>query len=363
MVYLLTFVVSIFFYAESNKTKHRYLRKILWCTSIMIPVLLAAFRGMDIGTDIKIYVEPTYRIAVGSPSFIDLINNSFATEILFNLLVYISAKVFGSIQFLLGAIQIIILLPIYIAIDRRVEKNSRVLVLFSYYLIFYGYGYNLMRQFMAISLFVLAFSYCVDRKKVATIVFLLLAIGFHNSAILAILLTLIYIMINKYEQKWLTYICALGIVLVTIGYQQLMGLAISVFPQFLGKYLGYMSQKWNNWPIADLILYFLILLIGIKQLQENESDKRYCGLMTICSFAGVVIASKMPTASRAMLYCNIFSIFDFSYMKYIFKKDRENQNMVTGIIVVILIVYWYVQYIYLKNNAIYPYEFVKLGVR
>ena len=124
MIYLVVFAISIITYFISDRVKLKYIRNILLIVSLIVPVLLAAYRGTEIGTDIKTYVLPSYNIASMQTTFINFVkNNYFETDIAFNILVYICSTIFKSFHALLGIIQLLISLPVYVVIQKKLEKS------------------------------------------------------------------------------------------------------------------------------------------------------------------------------------------------------------------------------------------------
>ena len=85
MIYVGVFCVSTFFYWVSNKTENQWKRSFFGSISVMIPVLLAALRGINVGTDIKTYVLPSFNLAKSVNSLLDFIKiNFYVTDILFS---------------------------------------------------------------------------------------------------------------------------------------------------------------------------------------------------------------------------------------------------------------------------------------
>lgn len=324
----------------------------------MIPVLLAALREITVGTDIKTYVLPSFNLSKNANSLLDFMKTNFyVMDVLFNVLVYVSAKIFHSLQFLLGSIQLIISLSVYLSIDKMLKKDQRCIGLITYYFVFYCMGLNLMRQTMAVAIGMLALVFFTQSKKKLCIICILLAMGFHKSAIFTLLLILVYWVNKKFYKKWLPYLCASCIVTIILFYQQIMIMAIKSLPQIFGGYLNYMSMKQNNWPMADLILYLCSMLIGVFLLKKQDYFQHFLGLMSICAVAGIIISKSMTVAGRIMLYCNYYIIFIMANAKNIIKNTKFN-NIITNLLITILVmVYWLIQYIVLKNNQVYPYIF------
>ena len=358
MIYVGVFCVSTFFYWVSNKTENQWKRSFFWSISVMIPVLLAALRGINVGTDIKTYVLPSFNLAKSVNSLLDFIKiNFYVTDILFNVLVYASAKIFHSLQFLLGSIQLIISIPVYLSIDKMLKKDQRCIALITYYFVFYCMGLNLMRQTIAVVIGMLALIFFTQSKKKLCIICFLLAMGFHKSAIFILILILVYWINKKFYKKWLPYLCACSIVVVILFYQQIMIMVIKSLPQFFGSYLNYMSMKQNNWPMADFTLYLCSMLIGVFLLKKQDYFQHFLGLMSICAIAGIIISKSMTVAGRIMLYCNYYIIFTMANAKKIIRNTKFNNIIINLLIIILVMGYWFIQYIVLKNNEAYPYTF------
>lgn len=360
MIYFGCFITSVFFYVIGEIAKKKYTKFVLYMISIMLPVFLAAYRAVDVGTDIKTYVQPSYIMALRIDSFVDFIKSNFyVSDILFNFVVYFCTKYFNSLQVVLGAIQLIISIPVYIFIGRKVDEKQRGIALLTYYFIFFGLGLNIMRQSMAMSIMMLAVSYFIDRKKFQFIICFLVAFGFHKSALFGLVLIVMYLANEKFKEKWFPYLCALLIALVICFYQYVMTAVVKMLPTIFGGYNAYLSEKNNNWPVTDLILYMICACIGIYLLKSKDIFERYLGLMAICSIAGVFISKSMIVAGRIMIYCNYFSIYTFALTNKLVKKNKYNIWIEKWLIFLIILIYWFVKYIFLKDNQIYPYKFVE----
>lgn len=358
MIYLVVFALSIITYFISDRVRQKYIRNILLIVSLIVPVLLAAYRGTEIGTDIKTYVLPSYNIASTQTKFTHFVkNNYFVTDIAFNTLVYICARIFKSFHALLGIIQLLISLPVYVVIRKKLEKSDRTVAISFYYFIFYCLGLNIMRQSIAIAFGILALCYFEEEKRIKYIIFLIIALGFHKSALFVLIITFVYYINKRYHKKYISYLCAIGIISSTVFFQQLMLVAVKLFPNLLAGYVDYILIKELNIPYVELALYGYILLAGIKLINDKNSDKRFLGLMSLCSIAGVFISSLMVVVGRIMIYCNYFAIFSINEMKMWVKKNDINYFLVIAIDYIIIMLYWFIQYIYLKNNEVYPFYF------
>ena len=73
----------------------------------MIPVMLSAMRGIDVGADTKGYAYPVYQYAKGVNYFSELVGYD-GIEPAFLFVEYVGAKYVNSFAFVLGTMQLII---------------------------------------------------------------------------------------------------------------------------------------------------------------------------------------------------------------------------------------------------------------
>ena len=195
-IYLITFLASaVFFYSESRINRERY-KIILIVFGLLLPCFLAGTRAETIGVDTAGYAQPMFSLAVQSDSYQEYVNSEWSRswlvrspsdiEVGFTLMVYVIAKISGSLQLLLGITQALTVVPIYICL-RKQAKGYEWLGMLAYYFLFYNMTLNMMRQWIAISFLLLGYAYLIGNKPLVTFILGLCAVFFHKTALIGLL--------------------------------------------------------------------------------------------------------------------------------------------------------------------------------
>ena len=168
MIYIVCFLISCFYFWLSEKSKNKFAKNGLAIIAILIPCILAGLRADTVGTDVKVYVEPIYHAAKESTGFSDYMGQSWFYiwrykyvhdfEIGFTTLVFVIAKITGSLGMVLFFIHAFIVTPIYIGLRRMHKTYPISFGMLVFYLMFYNTSLNMMRQWIAMAILLMAFS-------------------------------------------------------------------------------------------------------------------------------------------------------------------------------------------------------------
>ena len=131
MVYIICFLISSLFFWLSEKQKKNTV--FFASIAIFIPCFLAGIRADSVGTDVSVYLEPMILNAKSAQNFQSYLLSSWQQgwvlrgvndiEIGFSFLVYLIIKLFNSRYVLQFVIQALTIIPIYIGLVKRKEKN------------------------------------------------------------------------------------------------------------------------------------------------------------------------------------------------------------------------------------------------
>ena len=167
-VYVVGFILSTLLLVISNKILKRQ-RWFVFLFALLIPCCIAGFRAETVGTDIRTYLTHMIDAAVYADNFKEYLNTSWFMvwrnvyvkdyEIGFILLVFLLTKVFNSIFVVQFVIQLITILPIFIAIKNMKVKLPIWLCMITYYLMIFNTTLNLMRQAIGMAFAFLAYVY------------------------------------------------------------------------------------------------------------------------------------------------------------------------------------------------------------
>ena len=172
MVYIICFLISSLFFWLSEKQKKNTV--FFASIAIFIPCFLAGIRADSVGTDVSVYLEPMILNAKSAQNFQSYLLSSWQQgwvvrgvndiEIGFSFLVYSIIKLFNSRHVLQFVIQALTIIPIYIGLVKRKEKNLWIGMLV-YFCFFYNISLNIMRQAIAMAFVFCAFQYLMEKKK------------------------------------------------------------------------------------------------------------------------------------------------------------------------------------------------------
>ncbi len=383
-IYLIGFLCSIVFFYISTKIKNN---KLLYFLSVIIalfiPCLIAGLRSENVGTDVKVYVKPLFDCAIRASSIKEYfsigwsiiwrIKNVSEFEYGFSSFIYIIAKIFKSIQFVLFFIQMITVLPIYLGLKKFKKIDDKIwLGMLIYYFIFYSFTLNAMRQMIGISIVFYAFCVLINErgKDLKVIFMIIIAMLFHRSSALAFLLYFIY-RIYFYQDR--------SNLKIIIGNNKFSFMKLSLFlfvvfmfiiifnSKYLLTFLGVLGfDTYSNYisgeivfSINQLLLRIPLLYLFITQFKNMEKiDNKY--LFFLIVFIMDIIFANLSSASiyasRIGVIFNFFSIISLVILSTVSKSKKT--NILNSLIVILYsITYWAYIYVYLGSCHVIPYTF------
>ncbi len=380
-IYLISFFTSCLLLNLSEKNKNKLgVRFILTIIALFIPCALAFLRHYSIGTDIQVYVKRLFECAQNSSSFVEYLNmhwfsiwkNNYVYdyEIGFTGMIYFATKITNNLQFILASIHILIVFPIYFGIRKfRSLDKSLWLSMLTFYLMFYNVSLNIMRQYIAIAIMFYGISCLLNETngKIKFWVTLPIAILFHNSALLGILIYIIYMLVYKNEklmikiskhrfsvQKiFLFLIFIFGIVIITNSSIIVKILEILNIERYENYVRGTVSFVRSS-IIKIIPIVILLFFIGKKFVNENK-DAYFLLSMFIVDCIIVQFSSVNPYAIRIGYFFSIFNVVLFPSLCNLHKDGRDNKMIL--FVVVYLLFYWYYNFVFIGANETIPYVF------
>lgn len=380
IVYLVCFAISILLIYLSQKIcdRNKALSSFLTFIGLIIPCLLAGLRKEIIGTDVRVYVKPMFECAKRASTLSEYFSSGWSIiyrikwvkefEYGFSFLVYITTKIFSSLNAVLFMIQALIIFPIYFGIKKFDRlKNIRWLCLLIYYLIFYGISLNIMRQMIGISIIFYA-TCCLITDKNSSIKFLILtliSILFHKSSALALIIFLIYkLVFNNNKLKILVGTRKLNVLRVLL----FLILITSIFLTFnlnillkilsflgLEYYYGYLSNDISI-SYSQILLRIPIVLIFLFYLRKNKERNNLFYFFFSIIVLDLIFAN-LASASRHA--SRIGYIFELMYIIILpltcINKDNKINKINTFFTLSYASFYWIFIYVIYKSSEIIPY--------
>lgn len=327
---LISFVLIIGIFVKEGKKKNNII--------FLILLLIQFFRNNTVGTDIKVYLG-IFNTIIKDTNILFKLNMEKGYLILNKILGIINTNE----TFFLCSIAIIILYPI----KKVLEKESKIIWL-SYYLYitlnFYLFSMSGLRQAIAISILLLSLEYIKKREIIKFLIICLLAMSFHKTAIVFIVLYIIYpIEINFYSYILLLIISVCGF----LFFQKSLNIIFQIFPIYEERYGGIKLVSGEGFKM--FLIYFISLtgFLVLKKFKIRKDEKIYYQMIFLTVILQV-LATKIAIVSRLIMYFwigiiilipNILStsknkkllfpvIITLGFMYYIFILKKNPQGVV-----------------------------------
>lgn len=294
-IYTMTFTVSIFGMSryqknmDKRKSNDEHIRiegrleQFIWILLILLPpVLLAAFRGDQVGTDYRSYqgiFNHVKRFNLEQyMQYKKHVSNS--VELGYWFICHIVYKLGGSfvwVNFICEFVIIFFMWRGFVWFHKKFDI-SVPFGMFLFYMFQYGYGLNVVRFSIAAAICFYAMRFLLEKKLFLYLCVCMLAVQFHTMAFIAILFYLVNIFNNKTMKKPAIVIILLGLFFVIIELRDLLRIAERF--SFLRRYFvadvyrisDNVVYGWGVWlsiipMFAPLIMYWRKIRNKSEQLQ------------------------------------------------------------------------------------------------
>lgn len=366
------------FLTHANRNNFRKKQFVFVVFGIM--TLISALRASTIGIDLDLHYAKNYELISSVnwsdiPIFATLKQYELGYCYFTKLLTYISTDV----QFYIIFTSVVIYGVHGYFFYKKSEDVILSSSLFMFFCLLYMYM-NIVRQAIAVSILLLAYLIFSESKKkvhnyVVFVLLVILASGFHSSAILC----LVYLLFDKL--KFTKIHMLLGIVvtaLIYVGYSSVYKFVLSI----LGgndKYSSYLdSEKYGVGYMNLQSIYYVIITLGAfllgyyilvwkdktshklfaKQEYKVKSNESFMLYMSFIAFACRLLIFKMSIITRFTFYFIPFVLILYPYAISKFKR-RSNRIILNLTVYGVCLIYFV--WVTLSNAdtlyGVVPYEF------
>lgn len=360
MEYLVCFSVSSLMLNMSSKKFNKLWGKLFFVLAVSLPILMATFRSVDVGIDVKVYVQPCTRWAINSDSFVSYITLALSNgiEIGYALLTYFGANYLGGISGVFFLSAILIILPIYI---RLLDYKEEIPVLISsliYLLVFYNLSLNITRQSMALSILFFAFKYVEEKRYKKFVLFLSIAFLFHSSAILAIVYPILSVLSKGKDWRTKQILIVTILILFVSFYNKIFEFFIGLlFPENIDRYVkaflqddtGYISF----WMIVINVFIVLCVLVSKQYLMKTNRYKLYI-LLALFNLILYTLTGYNGNCFRYSLYFMIMVPKIVPLVRY--KISKNSRVLADMLIVAVFLLFWFNFNILTDSYGTIPYS-------
>lgn len=378
MPYILIFVLSCLnFRLAYLLRKYKTIKILFVLIGLLLPCVLAGARDNTIGTDVLVYGDAYLNYAQRYNSLPSYMNFDYlGGEPLFKMLSYVSAHYFGQFGYYF-TLEFACVLPIYATFVRRGWERYSWLGMLIYYLCFYSFSLNLLRQSIAMSIIFWSYNYIVERKPIKFCVSVVIAAGFHLTAAIMVLLYPIHRMVTYVQDKdsknffsriigpYRKLIYALIILMCVVLlflYSSLLPAIIALTGRFEGqlKYLSDgVSVYWPYWLTMFLPIFLLFRKYNVRRSTDEEYSFLY--LMFALSIILFQLIGINSESYRISLYFMQFLIL--LMVKIGCTECRTSRVILERWCILFSLGTYYIYFFIIALfNHVYPYTSSMLGI-
>lgn len=301
-------------------------------------VLIVGLRPVSSAFGDTVNYAYLYEMLGDVSSYTDILSGD---EIIFNSFMFHCSKVMD-VSFFFLIIEVIYVVPIYLACKKLAGNNSSIMMLFCVAAFsFFSYGVNGIRNGMACSLIILALSLIQGdtRDKVFCIILCLLAIGSHKSTVLPVICMLLALFIKNPRVMFLFWLGS--ILLSLVAGSQIENFFVSLgFDDRMETYLNADEETMEQFSTAGFRLDFLLyscvpIVMGWYLIfRKRIYNKTYLLLLGTYIFANafwiMVIRSSFSNRFAYLSWFLYPMVLSYPLLKLSIWKKTQGRN--TGLI-------------------------------
>lgn len=362
LVYILTFVLSLLgvWIADMwhDDRERFFVGSVL---AVLPPIIIAGLRDSIVGTDMEVYIVPVYNsVSSNGQGLMEFFEANDDMEKGYLLLNYVFAQFTDEPFFLLTCIHTLIMVPLYVVAMKWRAQLSPVLFMFVFYMIFYQESLSIVRQSIALSFSMLAFTLFLERKYIYYILYMVLAFLFHQTAVIALSLPLAYLMVDRFSiREYYYYYIGIALV-IALFFLSLDNILIWMIENdYIDlKFLKYTSADNTFTPVLGTtnlavkivtIAYFVYIMI----INKADTILKFFLVMAVLDMLFSLCALIVSPLDRISLYFRLVSCISIPYAIYNYPilfddDDAPYTRPIIGLFGLLLFAYWF--YVYMLGN-------------
>lgn len=356
-IYIITYSMLAFLcYALSKRIKNKKIASIL---IVAICVIYASIR-YNVGPDYDTYLKQYNHIRDYFSSVGQILSSDF--QFGFNLLEFLTKTIFQN-KYAIFAVVALIVYPLKFRILRKTSNNFSESVLLFFLLGFHIVSLNLLKQEIAMTLFLVAYYYFISSnkkiwRKVLAVAFLFIGATFHISSILPVLIMIVAKAAKPTKLK--ITIALLVSVVLAINYSRI----VASIP-FFERYVRYTEDINYDYYIVIIgaigycLMNLLILWLLFRKRNELcEISERNSFIISalICSIPFKILGIVNFPVYRLSLYIDQLLLIIIPDLLRIYKKGNNNYRSEYALYFAVIYLFFVFSIVFLAYNNFYTYQ-------
>lgn len=375
LYYAATFSIALLFSALAEckiRQRRDSAAKVFLFLSALVLCALAGIRDNSVGTDIAYYADYRFELACRHSSLIEYVNAA-NIEVGYAIFAFLISRFTSNLGWLLFFSQAMVIIPLYMAAYLKRDHASVFMLSVVYVFWFYCYTLNIMRQSIAGAWLVLFYVLWDLKGRKKALLSLAVALVFHNSAILGLIMLLTAKQVCGKAGSWSLFkrcVLIIGITGVMLGFSRFIEI-LSAVNLLSGDYARRILAVESGTVITpiELILRAIIMFFPVlfelivfqkplnkKREQPSSRNQRLYQYMLLLGFTMSLGVGISPYIDRFVYYCNYYvPISIATYAKSGLKK-QSNRRIFCVIELLVVIAYWYIVYMFYRWHAVMPFK-------
>lgn len=363
VIYIVTFLLSVFLFAISGNVKGKNERKILIALGILIPSIIAGVRDYTIGTDIYTYGNTWFNYAVGFQNYFKYVQYAAWSSIGvgYATLNFIVSRFTSNAHWFYFVLNLIANILVYRGLEKNKDICNVPLGMAVYYCVFWGIFLNALRQSIALAIIFWGYNYLRNNKPIKYFGTAILAILFHSTAIVALPAYFVHVVINGKNRF------AIRCTVVVMS-----GIAISFFwtiVDFLWKN-GLLSSRYGEYLSRNAVgggtlirfaLYgsICMLLYFIVKKSASSYELNDFRIFSIYSVFLSLLAFNDAQSVRIAHYYDMYIIYAVGFLLNHSKIKGNSKKLYFYVLLFAFLIYWVFVFGYRQSDQIVPYIFMR----
>lgn len=372
LYYIVVFIISLWATSQANKSyRNRKTFVFFSFFAVAPPILLAGLRAPSVGSDTEQYIEEIFNLACLADSFDAFRERREGVEFIYMLLNYVVSRFTNNPIYIQTLAHIFVVLPVYKAAMLWRKDISPVYVMLFFYCISYQESLSTVRQAIAMSITLLAFTYFVRREYKKYIVWSVIALGFHVTAFIPLLFPVLYFITTKYPfRKYMSryvvivvisiyLILNLETILVLLLSSGIIPVRYAIYSSTFTEYDMDQGLGITNIVVKILtLLYFTYIVLRAKDNNILTFFFFVAILDLLLSLAGTVISplQRLAYYPRIITCVSIPYVFT-KYPIYSVVNNRRTRVPMGLFFSMLLIFFWYYVYMHGDMDSTFAYCF------
>lgn len=342
----------------SYKERKKYSIYILCICAILVSwIFLYVFRDITVGSDTWNYIYSFDEMTINSKEIGDYLGGN---DKLFYLVEYICNTITGGnwyfFTFIISLITYVPILIVIIENSRNTGNSFTIPILMYIFTLQCYFGYNGMRQAVAISLSFLAYmKFFRKNSYIKYFIMIFFAWGFHSTVIYII--PIHFLTKLKFESKILWFIILL-LIISSVLFEPFWNLIMELLT-YSGNEdmaLRYMDTSLGGSGNLRIIVGLVPLIFGMwkYKLISKRENIDYLLIFIVMDVIMMIFSKNIWLFARIAAYINIYLIIFIPNLEYCFEKNSKK----IGMIIILLFYFLYMTSMMLHGEyGLYPYSF------